>query len=107
MKTRLLLPFTFLLLTSITFTACSNVDCDELETNFEALFADEYERINDALEVYINDPTDDNCDDVKDALNELIDEVEDYDTCADSRSEAREFREELDDLREELDDLCE
>ncbi len=76
------LLFTFLLAAGFMMTSCGgdSVDCMDVAAINQDL-ADETDAVNDALEAYVTSPTDENCNDYKDAINDFIDELQKFREC--------------------------
>jgi hypothetical protein len=80
-----------------------DVDCDPevYEAELSMLSGDLFA----AAFAYGFDPSPENCEAYKDALDEYLNEAEKYESCAEDAGELKEFREALDEARAELDQL--
>ena len=102
MKMRFL--FFFLALTSIGFISCSDEkDCDEF-ANENFLQAEAEAIINTAFEYAFN-PSDENCQKLRDAYSDFLDLAEEFQGCADEAGQGEEYRADLEEAREALNDL--
>ena len=111
MKTlKLSLLFTFSFMCILSFTSCGGsdgpggVDCnDSIAVNNE--ISDEVEAINTALTAYINDQSTANCDALKDAYQDYIDELKGLQDCANDAGVGAEFAASLADAEQSINDL--
>lgn len=98
-------PLMFAVLAAgLTFTACSDNDCDDV-IDFNAEFGDELQAITDAAEVYGNDPTEENCEAYKATFEEYIEAIESLQDCADDAGQGDQFRASIESSRQSLEGL--
>jgi hypothetical protein len=74
-------------------------------TNFAATFQDELEDINTASANFSNDPSTANCEAFKDAYNDYLDALEDWEECANINNQVVEWQQSLDAARAAINDL--
>lgn len=111
MKTlKLSLLFTFMFMCALSFSSCGGddgpggVDCnDSIAVNNE--ISDEVEAISDAVNAYINDQSEANCQALKNAYQDYIDELKSLQDCANDAGVGAEFAQSLVDAEASIDDL--
>lgn len=101
LKFLLLLPL-FILIT----TSCGDdtPDCDD-EAAINQLLENGANRVFNAVELYIGDPSNNNCENLRDTYADWIDDMENLQDCADDAGQGQEFREAISDARSALDDV--
>jgi len=103
--TKVLLLFSFFVITGLTTTSCGDSEPECSEAAFDRDLENETDKIIEALTAFSLDPTNPNlCNDYRDALENFLDELERYRSCAEEIGELAEFNEALADGRESLND---
>ena len=92
---------TFLCLLFLTVSCSDSVDCDA--NGFANAVNAEIQKLNDALQAYVNDPTESNCEAWTDAAEDYLDAVEDFSDC-DELDQAQ-YQQQLQQARDALDDI--
>lgn len=87
-------------------TSCGgdSIDCSDEMALEEATTAG-LEDVTDAFTKFSTDPSESNCQEVRNALSNWINDIEDLEDCARERGELAEFQEALNEAREQLNDF--
>lgn len=88
---------------SFILSSCGDdaIDCNEAAINSE--IREETEKYSSASSVFVNDPTEDNCNSLLDALDDLIDRFRDLEDCADEIGQGDQFRSDLQEIENDRD----
>lgn len=107
----LMLFFSLSMLLSITaLQSCSDDDSTDLgcPDNFTLSqeVSDEAQAVSEATMVYANNPTTENCENLKEAYRNYINELREWEDCAVERGHRQEYEEALDNAERDLEDAC-
>ncbi|NNE14495.1 MAG: hypothetical protein HKN51_05930, partial [Saprospiraceae bacterium] len=69
-------------------------------------YEDELDAVNDAATTWANDPTDANCEALKDAYNDYLDVLDDWEDCANQLDQFDEWQAAIDAARQTVDSIC-
>ncbi len=86
------------------FTSCSNddVDCSDTQT-IDNLVENQLNEVTDALTAFSNNPNDTGlCNNVKNELQNFLDLLRDYESCAEEDGQGDEFRSQITDAENQL-----
>ena len=75
-------------------------------TVFSQTFNGELDAISTAANAYGMDPSQDNCDALKDAYNDYLDALEDWEDCANFYNQFDEWQAALDSARASVENIC-
>ncbi|MDF1698313.1 MAG: hypothetical protein P1U56_20860 [Saprospiraceae bacterium] len=106
MKYTIYLLFAF----ALCFASCggddgpSGAECNSL--GFTAEYEVELTAISEAATVWANDPTEANCDALKDAYNDYLDSLEKWEDCANELNQFNEWQAAIDAARQSVSSIC-
>ena len=100
--------FSTLIYLGVVSTSCGDSEPTCSEAAFNEDLNNETEQINEALTAFSLDPTNPSvCNDYIDALENFVDELERYRSCAEELGELADFNEGLNEARQSIDDtIC-
>ena len=101
----------FFLATLVLFSiGCGGDDPDDppagCDTVFAQTFNAELDDISTAAANYSNDPSAENCNALKDAYNDYLDALEDWEDCANFYNQFDEWQAALDAARQSVENIC-
>ncbi len=97
--------YSFLLLIGVSLASCGGgVDCDDEQAVADA-FTNGFSDVLTASLAFDNDPNDANCQSLISAIDSWINNLEDFEDCADEFGQGDEFRETINEARADLSDL--
>ena len=99
--------FYSLLLTGLLFTACGDDDDPvNCSNSWTIEYQAELDAITAASTVWANDPSQANCDALKDAYNSYLDALEGWEDCANQVNQLTEWQAAIDAARLSADSIC-
>lgn len=100
------LKFLFILPFILVLFSCGDdtPDCDD-EAAINQLLETGANNVFNAVEAYISDPSDSNCNRLKNTYSDWIDDMENLQDCADDAGQGQEFRDAISEARDALNDV--
>ena len=98
-------PFFWHLLSQLSLVVSDDdVACDD-EAEINRILDEGFTSISNALSAYLTDQSDNNCENLRGAYSDWIDELERFQSCADAAGQGSEFRDAINESRTAINDL--
>jgi len=92
-----------MMLMGIFFVSCGDDEVECTEAGINEAIAEESMAVGDALSAYVLDPSADNCEALKSAYEDFIDEAKNLQDCANEVGEGEEYMQSIQEAEDSLD----